>query len=113
MQSYTRPMTAGDMRIFSGQISLDGIPQDITDWELILQADNIENLISIRKTVGSGVTITDALTGKFEVLINPIDTAMITASTKLSLEIEARPPLSGPYTVLRDTTIEVLPQAII
>lgn len=57
----------------------------------------------IRKTVGSGVTITDAATGMIEVALVPGDTSAETAACTLLWDIQVTGAASDPHTVASGT----------
>jgi hypothetical protein len=91
-----------------------GDPLDLTGVSLWLtvkvQVNDPDSLAVIQKTVGSGITITDAAAGEASVSISPADTAPFPSSWEGVYDVQlksagsVRTVVSGAFTITGDVT---------
>ena len=84
-------MTAGDSKVLEVTVvDGDGRPVDITGndirWQLARFATDDTPLIS--KSVGDGIAITDGPSGRFDVTLDPEDTAELSGSYYYEAEVD-------------------------
>lgn len=104
------PLTAGDSRtvMVTVQDTPPGgatVPVDLTGWAIT--ATLVGGGLSLTKTIGSGITVTSAVDGEFELALLPADTSALMQSTRLLVTIRISQGGSV-YTVLRGKYLSVL-----
>jgi len=67
--TYDLTLYEGESKMITVSLSSEGIPVDLAGANIKYVAGDI-----IEKTVGNGITIMDAASGVFQLVINPIDT---------------------------------------
>lgn len=100
----------GDTIVFEAALSQGGVALDPTGYSIwftaktaVTQMDNQ----GIQKTIGSGIEVLDAATGKIRITLAPADTASLTADTTFQCDIQIKHIASGVITTVARGTIAI------
>lgn len=103
MSQYDARFVQGDTQYFDVSV-VDGDDEsvDLTDASIEYQLTNDD--ITITKTVGDGITVTDAVAGECEIVLAPSDTSTLSRLCSHSIEITDS---NGDVSTVLDGTVYV------
>lgn len=115
MSSIAVTATRGDTIDLEVTVTRDGAPVDLTGADLWftakLKVKDADVDAVAQKTVGSGITVTDAVNGEALITLDPADTDGLTKETTLYCDVQlveasgrVTTVASGTLTILRDVT---------
>jgi hypothetical protein len=103
-------MFSGDTKVIHvTAVESDNTPLDLTDVDIAwILAKKVTAPVILNKTIGAGITVTDAVNGVFEITMDPLDTAALKGTYYQEVQIDD----AGAISTIMTGTVTINPDAI-